>query len=296
MPTDQITRCPNCLTAFQITAGQIATAAGSVRCGSCLQVFDAVAGMVSAETLAQDTGISNPVALATADPDRQQLKDPSDGPELLSRIVETPPSVEEDGQQDVHDSAPHPGPSTLRKPLPESIGRGPIHLETRDPSRIPKLLAWTGVNLMLAIALFAQLAYLFFDAWRIHPKLAPWIERGCTHFSCPPPGRNVLDQLETRKLRISSHAEQSGVLVLKLELVNRAAFSQPLPDLEIDFIDVIGSTIETRRIPPQTYVPGFDPQTDFLAARSAQELYLETPDPGESAVNYTLRLRHGGQR
>jgi predicted Zn finger-like uncharacterized protein len=39
--TDNITRCPQCATAFRVTADVLVVANGAVRCGSCLRVFNA---------------------------------------------------------------------------------------------------------------------------------------------------------------------------------------------------------------------------------------------------------------
>ena len=42
-----ITRCPECATAFRVTAEQLAARQGRVRCGHCAAIFDAIAGLES---------------------------------------------------------------------------------------------------------------------------------------------------------------------------------------------------------------------------------------------------------
>lgn len=42
----QITRCPSCLTSFQVTQSQLAQASGWVRCGRCDQIFDGAMYMI----------------------------------------------------------------------------------------------------------------------------------------------------------------------------------------------------------------------------------------------------------
>lgn len=47
--TENITRCPKCLTSFRISDAHLKTAKGAVRCGSCLHIFNAREFLVSAK-------------------------------------------------------------------------------------------------------------------------------------------------------------------------------------------------------------------------------------------------------
>lgn len=221
-------------------------------------------------------------------PDAQMLNDPASGPETLSVLAET----EQTESEPPHGTEPEEPAFMPRAPvqLPDSIAHDALALETASERTWPRNLAWGMLNLALAAMLLGQLAYLFLDAWRVHALAGPWIERGCAWISCPPPGRNDLEQITTSDLNIRSQPESPGMLLVGLRLRNRAAFSQPLPVLEIDFIDVLGSTIESRRFAPEEYLPHYDPQADFLGAGVTEQIRLETPDPGEHAVNYMLRL------
>lgn len=54
----QITRCPSCLTSFQVTQSQLAQASGWVRCGRCDQVFDGATNVL--ESAADDAPTLQP--------------------------------------------------------------------------------------------------------------------------------------------------------------------------------------------------------------------------------------------
>ena len=54
---DMITRCPQCATAFRITAAHLKLAQGSVRCGACFTIFNALENL--SERTTQNTPASN---------------------------------------------------------------------------------------------------------------------------------------------------------------------------------------------------------------------------------------------
>lgn len=289
MQSTQITRCPDCKTAFQVTKAQLDAAQGAVRCGSCLHTFDARACLVGIGT---DLMLPEPAAHAGdadgIDLDTQQLNDPARGPEILSVFANLRGGdAGQAGNATPQETESKPRP---RVQIPDSIAHGALELEAGRSSRLPGLAAWTILNLMLVLALIAQFGYLYFDAWRVHGWTGPWIEKGCSYVACPAPRRNDLNLLETRDLRVRSHPELPEILVVELRVLNRAPFSQPLPTLEIQFIDVLGSAVESRRIPPSRYVPGYDAASDYLSANANARILLETPDPGDHAANYILRL------
>lgn len=289
MQSNQITRCPDCRTLFQVTRAQLEAAQGSVRCGSCLHTFDARACLV---VTGSDRMLAEPGAQAEqsvgSEPGAQSYNDPEQGPEILSVYAELD-EIEPASTK----GEPAPEPPARARPrvqIPDEIAHGALELEAGKTSTLPGLLGWAGLNLILLLTLVAQFGYLYFDSWRVHAWTGPWIERGCAHLTCPAPRRNDLDLLVTRDLRVRSHPELPEVLVVELNVLNQAPFSQPLPVLEIRFIDVIGSPVESRRIPPTGYMPGYDAASDFLPAHSSAQILLETPDPGDHAANYTLRL------
>lgn len=289
MQSNQITRCPDCETAFQVTKAQLEAAQGSVRCGSCLHTFDARDCLVTTGTdfMLQEPSVHSEQG-SRVDPDAQRLNDPGHGPEILSVLAE-----DKDSARDLaaSDAAEDPTKKPRRRvQIPDSIAHGPLELQARKTTNLPRLLGWALLNLLLILTLIAQLAYLYFDSWRSHAWSGAWIEKACAYVDCPAPRRNDLDLLGTSDLRVRSHPELSGMLVVELTISNRASFSQPLPILEIEFIDVLGSAIEARRIRPEAYLPGFDARADFLHAASSVQILLETPDPGDHAVNYILRL------
>ncbi|HMW72581.1 MAG TPA: zinc-ribbon domain-containing protein, partial [Cellvibrionaceae bacterium] len=47
---DMITRCPQCATAFRITAAHLKLAQGSVRCGACFTIFNALENLSERST------------------------------------------------------------------------------------------------------------------------------------------------------------------------------------------------------------------------------------------------------
>lgn len=78
-PTDIITRCPKCATAFKATAQVLKIAKGTVRCGSCLSVFNAATHDINKPEVIpapQQTPPPEPVTKAPASPTTTQQTTP----------------------------------------------------------------------------------------------------------------------------------------------------------------------------------------------------------------------------
>lgn len=91
---DNITRCPQCATAFRVTPEVLQVANGSVRCGSCLRVFNARAHLLNNENDQKD-------AVALSDTSDNTSQDPSQEKQPTS----TPSPLTSDTANEPEDSA-----------------------------------------------------------------------------------------------------------------------------------------------------------------------------------------------
>lgn len=91
---DNITRCPQCATAFRVTPEVLQVANGSVRCGSCLRVFNARAHLLNNENDQKD-------AIELSDTSDNTSQDPSQENQPTS----TPSPLPSDTANEPADSA-----------------------------------------------------------------------------------------------------------------------------------------------------------------------------------------------
>ncbi len=87
------TRCPQCGTAFRITADQLRVAAGDVRCGSCAQVFNALSQLTDA------------IPIESIRPTEESAKE-EQSPDSISQIPTNEAGTDSDERQALEFDAP----------------------------------------------------------------------------------------------------------------------------------------------------------------------------------------------
>ena len=78
----------------------------------------------------------------------------------------------------------------------------------------------------------------------------------------------------------------AGALLINATLVNRAAFPQPYPILQVKFSNSSGTPVAARRFSPVEYLGD---QVDIKAGmpvNTALQVMLEIEDPGQDAVSF----------
>jgi predicted Zn finger-like uncharacterized protein len=215
-----ITRCPECATAFRVTAAQLDTRQGRVRCGHCGEIFDAVAFL---ETDPED---ATTAAAAEAAPP----------PEPPTEAATPPDASVPEASAATSPAEPEDLPFAPRKP---PRGRG----------------WWTAAAVVLLIALNVQALFYFRGAIAlVWPESKPYIDALCEGMGCevPLPKRSELMSIETSDLQ--AEPASPGVMVLSATLRNRAAFPQAYPALELTLTNEQDQPLARRVLTPPEYL------------------------------------------
>ena len=93
-------------------------------------------------------------------------------------------------------------------------------------------------------------------------------------------------QIEMISRNVYTHPNASNALMVSTTLVNHAAYPQPYPDVQIDFSNVRGELIASRRFEPEEYLQLENEEPGLMQSGNPVTFGLEIRDPGQEAITY----------
>jgi len=85
---------------------------------------------------------------------------------------------------------------------------------------------------------------------------------------------------------VYTHPNEKHALMVSTTLVNHAPYAQPYPEVQIDFSNVRGALIASRRFIPEEYLQIDSEQLQLLQSGIPITFGLEIKDPGNEAITY----------
>jgi hypothetical protein len=108
----------------------------------------------------------------------------------------------------------------------------------------------------------------------------------CARLQCDLPLRRDTGSVQIVKREIRDHPHVKDALLVNATFVNRAAFVQALPVVQVSFSDMSGTPVAVRRFTPEEYLSTQQGIPDGIAPGEQQHLLLELIDPGDRAVSF----------
>ncbi|MFA0810917.1 DUF3426 domain-containing protein [Microbulbifer epialgicus] len=179
-----------------------------------------------------------------------------------------------------------------REQLISAIQPAPLEMSwgvTPQKKVLPSWLWWLLLPL-LTTTLLAQIAYFQFDTLS---KKQPWrniYASACPLFDCRLPQLRDLNAIQATNLMVRSHPQLEGALVVDAVLVNTADYSQPFPNLLLNFSDLKNREVASRRFSPEEYLQGELAGRKLMPQDSPIHIAIEVVDPGAEAVNYEMKI------
>lgn len=253
------TECPNCHTVFRVTETQLRMAGGMVRCGFCEHVFDA-----AAENDAREDQERAAAFAETADENRREPAVTLSGNEPEADLLAA-------------DSYDEPAVPAAEEPGVYGQGRTYSTAAT---------VAWSIAILALIATLAAE--YIWFNQPELlqHQRYRLLTEKLCKLTDCDHLQKRDPSQIEMIGRNIYTHPNEKDALMISTTLVNQAPYAQPYPDIQIDFSNVRGRLVASRRFLPGEYLPPGSDNAKLLQAGSQFDVALEIRDPGQEAITY----------
>ncbi len=253
------TECPNCHTVFRVTETQLHMADGMVRCGFCEHVFNA-----GAENDARE--------------DQQRANAFAKGGDQNHRE----PTVTLAGNELENDLLADDTDDELAAPAADEAG---VYGQGRTYSTAATV-AWSLAILALIATLAAE--YIWFNQPELlqHQRYRLLTEKLCTLTDCDHLQKRDPSQIEMIGRNIYTHPNEKDALMISTTLVNQAPYAQPYPDIQVDFSNVRGRLVASRRFLPGEYLPPGSDSAELLQAGSQFDVALEIRDPGQEAITY----------
>lgn len=249
------TECPHCHTLFRVTESQLDMADGMVRCGFCKAVFDA---RVKNEFHDNEDQLD-----AFEDTQQEEIQQPK----LFAGNEPDHEPIFTDEANDI---------------VPEALGTDSY---TKPYSNVATA-AWSLAILALIAALAAE--YIWFNQPQLlhDQQLQPVTAKLCALTDCERLQRRDPSQIQMISRNVYTHPNEKDALMISTTLVNHASYAQPYPDVQIDFSNVRGELVASRRFLPEEYMQITNEQLSLLQSGNPITFGLEIRDPGKEAITY----------
>lgn len=171
-----------------------------------------------------------------------------------------------------------------------SLKSDPISLQSGSNLGWLGRITLTLFNIVLIAVLAAQVAWYHYDRLSQIPETRQWYELACEHLGCTLPQLVDTRKIISQKLIARSHPTSRKALIIDAVILNQASFEQPFPDIALYFSDLNNRVIAQRAFSPGQYLEGDLKQLQLMPRNTPIHITLEIIDPGNEAVNYTLRF------
>jgi predicted Zn finger-like uncharacterized protein len=147
-------------------------------------------------------------------------------------------------------------------------------------------VSWSLAILLLIAALAAE--YIWFNQPELlqNPRLEPLTAKLCELTDCDHLQMRDPSKIEMVSRNVYTHPNEKDALMVSTTLVNHASYAQPYPDVQIDFSNVRGELVASRRFTPEEYLQADSEQLSLLQSGNPITFGLEIVDPGKQAITY----------
>lgn len=294
-----ISQCPNCKTRFTVSEEKLNVAGGNVRCGACMKVFSASDYQIqtpAANTTKNPADNSTTASTSNHEVTREWLSDLLPESEAGTDKINEPDTLQcispqnDTAENDVRKE--HAINSMVGFEPPQTIEAPPIEITKSDkPSLKNRLLGVIGAGLCLVLLLALGLHWLLAhpDQFKDHPRWGAAYRLACHVAAC----QQTLsaNDYQTQSLRIISHPEQPSTLLLEAVIINRTQRQLPFPTIEVQFSNIEEQPLTRYSLNAAEYLNGELQGAEYFAPATPVRVSVNIPDPGATAVNYSIKLK-----
>lgn len=145
---------------------------------------------------------------------------------------------------------------------------------------------WLGSIFLILLTLFQLKQYFLVDLAQFD-AIRPYLVAVCHYAGCEVPPRGEFALIELIDTRVNPHPDTPDALRVTASLINRAAFEQLYPNIQVTLTDRVGRIVGRRTYSPKQYL-GSDGKN--LTPNIVERITLDLAHPDESAVGYELEL------
>lgn len=141
----------------------------------------------------------------------------------------------------------------------------------------------------LLAALFAQWMLNHPADFQHHPRWQQAYAIACQLSQCQLAASEA--DYQAQSLRVYEHPEQNDALIVETVIINTSEQLLPFPHIELRFSDADGNSKAYRRFTSAEYLHGELSGASDMPRATPVHIAIEIKNPGDEAVNYTLKLK-----
>jgi hypothetical protein len=155
-----------------------------------------------------------------------------------------------------------------------------------EKNKFPKYVFF--VSLLLALLLLMQAMHSYRN-WLAHQPLTAGITRTfCDITHCEITPQRDPQNISIISHNVYAHPNETDALIISASLKNKASYLQPLPLVEVSFLNKKGETIALRRFRPESYLK--KRKDKLFKSKETITFKLKIEDPGAEAVRFKFRF------
>ena len=162
--------------------------------------------------------------------------------------------------------------------------------ETAKKRSSARPLIWLLLATVLVVVGAGEWIWLQRDTFAHQDSRRPWLENMCSVIGCEVPAYRNLKKIAISNRDMRSHPDDPQGLQLNALLTNKGQWHQQLPELDLSFSDIKQQVIAQRTFKPEEYLRDKGLLNKMMKPGLPVQIQLELKDPGESAVNFELKL------
>ncbi len=263
------TQCPACLTAFKVTPAQLDVRGGMVRCGICSAIFHAEERKIKEKPKAERT---------EATPKEETPAPTNDKHKRSGRGRRRSGRRRADKLRFIDEKL-------ARESGIPTVTKQPLFLQSRFHA---SSLLWGLGSLVMLVLLAGQFIYFYRNELATIPAWRPVLVDICLYAGCELRPLRDISKIELLQTSIAPHPQLENALRLRATLVNRAAFRQAYPWMEVTLTGNAGQVIARRAFAPIQYSE--TPLEAVLTPNVVATALLDVTNPEGKAVGYEIRL------
>ena len=149
-------------------------------------------------------------------------------------------------------------------------------------------MLWGLGSFVLLLLLAGQFVYFYRNELATIPEWRPHLVDICLYAGCELRPLRDVGRIELLQTSIAPHPKYENALRIRATLVNRAAFRQAYPRMEVSLTSSTGQVIARRAFAPIQYSE--TPLETALTPNVVATALLDVTTPGGKAVGYEIRL------
>ena len=154
-----------------------------------------------------------------------------------------------------------------------------------------KLIAFFIFFTLLCLVLGGQYIRHNREEFKHYAGTRPVADLICRFTGCEITPPRESEKIEIVEHSIFPHKLAENALTVKAKVINNAEKSQPFPVLQVNFYNLTGQKIATRRFGPNEYLKKLPRRNGLMPRKEAVYFEFDIADPGRDGVSFDLIIR-----